>query len=237
MILRLLAGKLATAATATAVGVGGTTAAAYAGVLPEPVQQVAHMSIGAPAPTKSVGTDGTGEASGSDAGADTSPNTSEPGSELDAEPDSEPSESTGGSPKAPDDGSSEAGEAGVGGPVGPDATGPAAQGLCTAHTKGGLSPSSTAYRNLERVAGDAESIAGYCQEVLGSRQAEQEAAPQESAPRVKPSNRDRAERKASQSLTRKAQPDTAKRSSTDSAAAPRQKGGGQDSSGRGRSED
>jgi hypothetical protein len=47
-------------------------------------------------------------------------------------------------------------------PVGPDATGPAAFGLCTAFTHGGLNVSSTAYASLESAANGASNIATYC---------------------------------------------------------------------------
>jgi hypothetical protein len=47
-------------------------------------------------------------------------------------------------------------------PVGPDATGPAAHGLCNAYTHGGLNASSTAYRSLAAAANGAANIAGYC---------------------------------------------------------------------------
>lgn len=41
--------RLAAALTAVTIGLGGATAAAYAGVLPGPVQELAHEAIGAPA--------------------------------------------------------------------------------------------------------------------------------------------------------------------------------------------
>ena len=47
-------------------------------------------------------------------------------------------------------------------PVGPDATGPAAFGLCTAFTHGGLNVSSTAYASLANAANGASNIATYC---------------------------------------------------------------------------
>ena len=45
---------------------------------------------------------------------------------------------------------------------GPDATGPAAFGLCTAFTHGGLSANSTAYASLATAAGGAAGIPAYC---------------------------------------------------------------------------
>ncbi len=51
-------------------------------------------------------------------------------------------------------------------PVGPDASGPAAFGLCTAYTKGGLDSSSTAYGSLVSAAGGASNIATYCATIM-----------------------------------------------------------------------
>ncbi|MBI1758197.1 MAG: hypothetical protein HYR62_03085 [Actinobacteria bacterium] len=45
---------------------------------------------------------------------------------------------------------------------GPDATGPAAFGLCTAFEHGGLATPSTAYASLERAAGGKDRIKAYC---------------------------------------------------------------------------
>ena len=45
---------------------------------------------------------------------------------------------------------------------GPDATGPAAYGLCNAYTHGGLASTSAAYRNLATAAGGPEQITTYC---------------------------------------------------------------------------
>lgn len=51
-------------------------------------------------------------------------------------------------------------------PVGPDATGPAAFGLCNSYTHGGLkNPKSTAYKALVKAAGSESSIAAYCETV------------------------------------------------------------------------
>lgn len=47
-------------------------------------------------------------------------------------------------------------------PVGPDATGPAAFGLCNAFTHGGLNSTSTAHEALANAAGGADSIGDYC---------------------------------------------------------------------------
>lgn len=51
-------------------------------------------------------------------------------------------------------------------PVGPDATGPSAFGLCNAYTNGGLKNSkSTAYKALVKAAGSESSITAYCETV------------------------------------------------------------------------
>ena len=46
--------KVAASVAAVAVGLGGGAAAAFAGVLPAPIQRLAHDTIGAPAPTPRV---------------------------------------------------------------------------------------------------------------------------------------------------------------------------------------
>lgn len=50
-------------------------------------------------------------------------------------------------------------------PVGPDASGDAAYGLCTAWDKGGLATKSVAYEALVKAAGDASKIEAYCKTV------------------------------------------------------------------------
>lgn len=47
-------------------------------------------------------------------------------------------------------------------PVGPDATGPAAYGLCQAYTHGGLATSSTAYGSLLAASSGSADITAYC---------------------------------------------------------------------------
>jgi hypothetical protein len=51
---------------------------------------------------------------------------------------------------------------------GPDATGHAAFGLCTAYTAGGLNSASTAYAALLRAAQSSGSIASYCGPILAA---------------------------------------------------------------------
>lgn len=64
MLSALLSSKIALAAAVGVVAMGGASAAAYAGVLPAPVQDFAHHTIGAPAPkaANAVGPDATGDA-------------------------------------------------------------------------------------------------------------------------------------------------------------------------------
>ena len=50
-------------------------------------------------------------------------------------------------------------------PVGPDATGAAAFGLCNAYSHGGLNSTSTAYAALAEAAGGESGIASYCETV------------------------------------------------------------------------
>ncbi|MET3141199.1 UNVERIFIED_ORG: cell division septation protein DedD [Arthrobacter sp. UYEF2] len=56
-------------------------------------------------------------------------------------------------------------------PVGRDATGPAAFGLCTAFTNGGLDPASTAFESLATAANGGAGIAAYCKSVPAPGQA------------------------------------------------------------------
>ena len=85
-------------------------------------------------------------------------------------------------------------------PAGPDATGPAAHGLCTAFARGGLNATSTAYASLASAAKGASNIATYCATIPkpgpeathgpdsnDSTQAPKEKAPKEKAPKLHPS--------------------------------------------------
>jgi hypothetical protein len=56
------------------------------------------------------------------------------------------------------------------GASGPDATGPAAFGLCTAYAHGGLHPSSTAYTSLESAAKGTANIGDYCAKVTAAHE-------------------------------------------------------------------
>jgi hypothetical protein len=55
-------------------------------------------------------------------------------------------------------------------PVGPDATGAAAFGLCQAYTHGGLATSSVAYGSLLKAAGTSGDVAAYCATVVSPGQ-------------------------------------------------------------------
>ncbi|HEV2886547.1 MAG TPA: hypothetical protein VGX49_06530 [Jatrophihabitans sp.] len=110
--------KIATAVAAGVLGLGGLSAAAYAGALPDTAQDVAHHVIGAPA--------------------------------------THPGKGAGHAPKQAGTPTST--------PVGPDATGPAAFGLCMAyaHGDGEAAGGSVAFTNLATAAGGADKIEAYC---------------------------------------------------------------------------
>jgi hypothetical protein len=143
----LLSAKTAAAAVgAGALVLGGGTVAAYAGVLPTSLQDVAHVVVGAPAPEDQVAATGSPDPS-------TSAEPSEPADASEA-PDPSESPEPSESPKAAGTADSPAASAAAAtaGVRGPDATGPAAFGLCTAHTHGGLPEHSTAYQALAAAA-------------------------------------------------------------------------------------
>ena len=116
MLDHLPSPKIAAALAAGVLSLGGLSAAAYAGALPETAQNIAHQIIGAPATHPGKG----GSHAPEQAGAPTST------------------------------------------PAGPDATGAAAFGLCTAyqHSQGG--DGSAAFENLAAAAGGADKIDAYC---------------------------------------------------------------------------
>lgn len=115
---------------------GGTAAAAYTGTLPASLQANAHDIIGAPA------------AAAASRAAEHLP---EAGSQGKA---SRPAD-------APDPGA----PAKAQDSTGPDAAGPAAFGLCTAFTNGGLDASSTAYKSLAAASSGSADIGAYCKAV------------------------------------------------------------------------
>jgi hypothetical protein len=148
----LISSKIAAGALAVGtLAAGGTAAAAATNTLPEPAQEVAHQTFGAPAPT-TAGTDTEVEAPDADGASDDAKST--------------PTSSESPESQSPTTTSAK----------GPDATGPAGKGLCTAWSHHGLrNPKSTAYRALLTASGSTEAagsdaagsaISKYCTVVL-----------------------------------------------------------------------
>ena len=140
MLATPLRTKLAATVAAGAIGFGGLAAAAYAGALPEPIQDFAHQTVGAPS---------------------ASSDHSDPGNQGSAHRRTEASEhaNTGQSSQ----------------PVGPDATGSARSGLCTAFAEekaenGQVDTRSVAYRGLVKAAGGADNIDEFCAGVAPPRE-------------------------------------------------------------------
>lgn len=144
----IVIGSRAVVVAGIAIVAAATGAAAYTGSLPGPLQRAAHSVVGAPADDQGS----------SDAGEDA-------GDDPTGEPSDDPTGTPTGSPNE-DPTASPTGSPGSSRAVGPDATGPAAFGLCTAWSKGGLSTTSVAYRNLETASGGAGGIAAYCATVV-----------------------------------------------------------------------
>jgi len=113
--------RLAVAAVAGAVALGGVAVAGYAGVLPASAQHLAHSALGAPAPRGPAAKPGAVAAGGQAQSAI---------------------------------------------PVGPDATGKAKHGLCTAYAAakahGSAAAKSVAFKNLAKAAGSPSSIGRFC---------------------------------------------------------------------------
>jgi len=125
------------------LAVGGTGAAAFAGALPSDVQQSAHELLGAPAPH--VG--GVSETATADAEAKAS---------------ATPSASAAAAGDVEGENADAKASATA---VGPDATGPAAFGLCTAFTHGGLEATSTGFKSLAVAAKGEANIESFCADV------------------------------------------------------------------------
>ena len=140
IITTLVGSKIAAGLLAGAVVIsGGAGAAAYANVLPEPLQETAHELIGAPAPEQTAT-----ETESDETVAD------------EIVPDDTIVDETVSDDTVSDDSSRS---------IGPDVTGPAAYGLCQAYTHGGLGVSSTPYASFVIVADGEENIAAYCADV------------------------------------------------------------------------
>lgn len=120
------------------ITVGGTAAAAYADALPGGLQEEAHTLIGAPTASPSADPTALPTAEPTDSATPTSTPTSTP---------------------SPDPTSTDV-------PVGPDASGPAAHGLCTAFEHGGLASTSVAFASLERASGGVDKIDAYCATIV-----------------------------------------------------------------------
>jgi hypothetical protein len=144
----LVGSKVAVSAiTLGGLALGGTTAAAYTGTLPEPLQEAAHQYVGAPL-------------------ADENTDLSMPVPSISDSASPEVSASTPLVESSEDVSASAT-------PVGPDATGPAAYGLCTAYTHGGVKAGSVAYTALVTAAQakGAADIPTYCTGVIAAKHA------------------------------------------------------------------
>jgi hypothetical protein len=135
MLATLLSTKLAAAAAAGALGFGGVAAAAYAGALPEPIQDFAHQTVGAPSADNDQSSP---QGQGQDQRSGANENAS---------------------------------GASSGEPVGPDATGSAMYGLCTAFAaekaeNGTVDTTSVAYESLAKAAGGTDKIDEFCADVM-----------------------------------------------------------------------
>lgn len=166
MLSSLVSAKLAIAAAAAAAPIAGVTAVSFTGSLPAPLQNIAHATIGAPKAQTSTGT-GSDQSPPAMAPALTDPSTS-PTDSVSVTATDSPTPSTDPASDSPTDSPSVTPTAAASaGPVGPDATGPAAFGLCNAWSHSGLGASSVAYRNLTAAAGGTDGIGAYCAGVTG----------------------------------------------------------------------
>jgi hypothetical protein len=142
----------------------GTAFAAEAGALPAPLQQAAYDvagDLGVPAPDDAA-TEPSTAPTADPSVQPTTGTTTEPGPDPSGTPGPEPSETPDLDPSA--------------GPTptstvdGPDATGPAAKGLCQAY-RSGANRDSAAQRALAEAAGGAGNVAAYCDGILAGRDA------------------------------------------------------------------
>jgi len=145
-----LGARLGIAAAAATLSLGGLSAAAMTGTLPDSAQHVAHQVVGAP-PVSDEGD----ETEDSTEATEPAERRTDDSAETDA--DATKTEDSESSSSAPTDA------------VGPDATGPAAFGLCTAYShagdKGQAAERSVAFRNLAEAAGGEDEVEAYCAEV------------------------------------------------------------------------
>ena len=130
-----------------AVTVAGTGVAAQAGALPAPVQRAAHDvagGLGVPAPPDTA-VEPTAHPDPGTAPSAASPASAEPSVSADPSASAEPGH-------------------------GPDASGPAARGLCQAY-RSDANGASVAQQALAQAAGGADKVAGYCDGVLADKDA------------------------------------------------------------------
>ncbi|MDQ0662672.1 hypothetical protein QFZ35_001170 [Arthrobacter ulcerisalmonis] len=157
---KVAAGVLA----AGTLAVGGTGAAAVSGVLPTQAQQTAHELFGAPAPTLAA------EAA-ADAQATPAPTATEAVTDALKTADADASASASGAAAASDEKVTADATASAAANTAVDAAGPAALGLCTAYTHGGLDASSKAFSSLSIAAQGEANIDGYCTDVVATADA------------------------------------------------------------------
>lgn len=145
-----LGARLGIAAAAATLSLGGLSAAAMTGTLPDSAQHVAHQVVGAP-PVSDEGDETEDSTEATEPAESRTDDTAESDADATKAEDSESPSS------APTDA------------VGPDATGPAAFGLCTAYShagdKGQAAERSVAFRNLTEAAGGEDKVEAYCAEV------------------------------------------------------------------------
>ncbi|HEX5524656.1 MAG TPA: protein tyrosine phosphatase [Pedococcus sp.] len=144
-----LGARLGIAAAAATLSLGGLSAAAMTGSLPDSAQHVAHQ-VGAP-PVSDEGDETEDSTEATEPAETRTDDSTESDSDATKTEDSETRRS------APAHA------------VGPDATGPAAFGLCNAYShagdKGQAAERSVAFRNLTEAAGGEDKVEAYCADV------------------------------------------------------------------------
>lgn len=159
---KVAAGVLA----AGTLAVGGTGAAAVSGVLPAQAQQAAHELFGAPAPK--LAAEAAANAQATPAPTATAA-VSDALKAADASADGTAKAS--GAAEASDGKASAGANLSAAANTAVDAAGPAALGLCTAYTHGGVDASSKAFSSLSIAAKGDANIDSYCTDVLAKADA------------------------------------------------------------------
>lgn len=168
--------KLAvTLLAAGALAVGGTGVAAMAVSLPDGAPAVVGETE-SPSPSPTVTESESPEPSPTETETE-SPEPTPTETETES-PEPAPTETETESPEPAPTGTEEPGSPPASTPVGPDATGPAAVGLCNAYAHGGLGSESTAYQALVNAAGGETSISIYCDTVPAPEDEADEDAPE-----------------------------------------------------------